>query len=131
MRREIADAVAVHGQLHRHGARRHAPALLFEIAQGCGVDRLDFGHDDVGPVLLDRGAHPRAVKHGKDLARVGHLHRRRVVVAVAGHDPAAEPLGSDGEFAAEFARAEKEDGRQVHAPSLARASPLRIPDLPP
>ena len=49
----------------------------------------------------------RAVEHREDLARVGDLHRGRIVVAVAGDHPAAEPLGGDGEFAAELAGAEQ------------------------
>ncbi len=77
------------------------------------------GHDIVGPVLLDRRAQRRAVEHREDLARVGQLHRRGIVVAVAGDDPAAEPLGGDGEFAAQFAGAEQHEGGEIHGARLA------------
>ena len=82
----------------------------FELGQRRGVDRLDFGDDDVGLVLLDRRAKRRAVEHREHFERVGDLHRRGVGVAVAGDDPAAEALGGDGELAAELARAEQHQG---------------------
>ena len=94
------------------GATRQ-PSLL-QLGQRRGVDRLDLGDDDVGLVLLDRGAERLAVEHREDLERVGHLHRRRIGVAVAGDHPAAEPLGGDGEFAAELARAEQHQGGEIH-----------------
>ena len=102
-RREVADSVAVHGQLHGLGGWRDSPAFRFERRQRLGVDRLDFGDDHVGLMLLHRGTKRLAVEHREDLERVRDLHRGRILVAVAGDDPAAEPLGSDGEFAAEFA----------------------------
>ena len=93
------------------------PALALQIGQHRGVDRLDLRHDEVGPVLLDRRAQRGAVEHREDFARVGDLHGRRIGIAVAGDDPAAEPLGGDGEFAAELARAEQhEGGRYMAAP---------------
>ena len=94
------------------GATRQPSAL--ELGQRRGVDRLDLGDDDVGLVLLDRGAKRLAVEHREHLERVGDLHRRRVGIAVAGDDPAAEALGGDREFAAELARAEQHQGGEVH-----------------
>ena len=101
------------------GATRQPSAS--SCGQGRGVDRLDLGHDDVGPVLLDRGAERGAVEHREDFERVGKLHRRRVGVAVAGDDPAAEALGGDREFAAELARSEQHQGGEVHARAIAAA----------
>ena len=114
LRGEVADAVAVHGQLHGLGRRRDPPALGFERGQRRGVDRLDLRDDDVRAVLLDRRPQRRAVEHREDLERVGALHRRGVGIAVAGDDPAAEALGGDGEFAAELARAEQHQRCKVH-----------------
>ena len=109
------------------------------VAEHRRVDRLDLGDDEVGAMLLDRRAQRRAVEHREDFARVGDLHRRRVVVAVAGDDPAAEPLGGDGEFAAELARAEQHEGGKIHGRALTsscakemsmRRSAARFPLLP-
>ncbi len=53
-RREVANAVAVHGQLHRFGRRRYAPAFLLELGEHRRVDCLDLRDDHVGPMLFDR-----------------------------------------------------------------------------
>ncbi len=65
-------------------------------------------------MLLDRGAKRCTVEHREDLAGVSHLHRRRIGVAVAGDDPAAEPLGRNRELAAELAGAEQHQAGKVH-----------------
>ena len=111
---EFADAVAVHGQLDRFGRGRDAPAFLFQLCQSLGVDRLDFGDDHVGLVRLDRRPQRPAVEHREDLASIGDLHRRRILVAVAGDHPAAEPLGGDSEFPAEFARPQQHQCGDIH-----------------
>ena len=109
LRREVADAVAVHGQLDGFRRRHDMPALALKFGQHRRVDRLDLGNDMVGAVLLDRAPQRRAVEHREDFARVGALHRRRIVIAVAGDHPAAEPFRGDREFAAKLARAKQED----------------------
>ncbi len=118
-RGELANPVAVHRQPDRPGRRRDAPAFLLELDERRGVDRLELGDDDVGLVLLDRGAKRGAVEHREDLERVGHLHRRGVGVAVARDHPAAEALGGDGELAAELARAEQHQGGGEHGRAIA------------
>ena len=98
------------------GGRDDVPALGLQRDQLLGADRLDLGHDMIGPVLLDRGAQRGAVEHREDLARVGDLHRRRAGIGIAGDDIGAEPLGRDDELAAELARAEQQDfGGEGHA----------------
>ena len=119
VRGEVADAVAVHGQLHRFGGGRDAPPFLFELGQRRRVDRLDLGDDDVGLVLLDRGAERFSVEHRKDLERVGELHCRRVGIAVARDHPAAQALGRDRELAAQFARAQQHQGGGEHGAAIA------------
>ncbi len=126
-RGKVADAVAVHGQLHRLGGGGHAPAFVLQRSQSGGVDHLELGHDDVGLVLLDRGAERLAVEHREDFAGVGELHRGRVGVAVAGDDPAAEALGGDGEFAAELARSEQHQGGEIHERAIAGRLRFVIP----
>ena len=108
---EIANAVAVHRQLGRAGGRDDGEALPLQLDQHLGADGLDLGHDEIGAVLLHRGAQGRAVEHREHLPPVGHLHRGGIVIGIAGHDPRAEPLGRDDEFAPQFAGAEEEDGR--------------------
>jgi hypothetical protein len=61
------------------------------------------------PVLPDRRAQQVGVEHGKDFARVGNLHRRRVGIAVACDDMAAEALGGDDELLTELARAQQQE----------------------
>ena len=48
LRREVADAVAVHGQLDGLGRRRDLPAFALELGKRRGVDRFDFGNDESG-----------------------------------------------------------------------------------
>src|SRR5687768_7061176 len=76
----------------------------------------------VRPVLLDRDPQRLAVEHRKNLAGVGDLHRRCVGVAVAGDDLAAEPLGGNGKFLAELARAKQHEGGDMHESALTRAA---------
>ena len=106
------------------GATRQ-PSVL-ELGQRGGVDRLDLGDDDVRLVLLDRFAQRRAVEHRKDLERIGDLHRRRILVAVAGDQPAAEPLGGDRELPAQLAGAEQHQSGGCMTAAIAggRAPPL-------
>ena len=132
-RGEIADPVAVHGQLDRLRRRRDAPPFLLELGQGRGVDRLDLRNDHVRLVLLDRFAERRAVEHREHLERVGDLHRGRILITVAGDHPAAEPLGGDRELPAQLAGAEQHQSGGVHdggdsgAPQTS-ARPGREPD---
>ena len=108
------------------------PAFALELGQRRRVDRLDLGDDMVGAMLLDRRAQRRPVEHRENLARIGELHRRGIVVAVAGDHPAAEPLGRDRDFAPEFARPEQHDGGKIHGGSLANpaAAPKGLAYLP-
>ncbi len=93
-----------------------------DLGEHRGADRLDLGDDEIGVVLGDRGAQRDPVEHREYLTRIGDLHRGRIVIAVAGDDPAAEPLGRNDEFAPQFARTEQQDlGGGGHA----RMSPDR------
>ena len=49
-------------------------------------------------------AQPRAVEHGQHMAAIGHLHGRRIRVAIAGDDLEAEALKFDNHFFAQLAR---------------------------
>ncbi len=124
-RREIADAVAVHGQLDGLGRGRDPPAFGFELCKRIGVDRFDLGNDHVGPVLLDRGPERGAVEHRKHLGCIGELHCRGIDIAIAGDHPAAEALGSNRELAAELARAEKHESGSEHERAIAASIILR------
>ncbi len=74
-----------------------------------GGDGLDLGDDQVRTLGLDHRAQARAVEHREDVAAVRDLHRRRVRVAVAGDDLAAEALQFDGHLLAELAGTEQHD----------------------
>ena len=122
--RKVADRVAVHRQLR--GARRghDGEAFLLQFGQYRSADRLDLGDDVIGPVLLGRLAQLVAIEHGEHFACIGQLHGGRIVIAVAGDDIGAKPLGRDRELAPQFARAEQEDpGGVAHAASSAASSP--------
>jgi hypothetical protein len=99
---------------------------MFELGERRGVDRLDLGDDDIRPVFLDRLSKCLAVEHREHVKGVRELHRRRIGVAIAGDDPATEPLGGDGELAPELAGAEQHQGGKVHgsADSGAAGAPL-------
>jgi hypothetical protein len=70
-------------------------------------------------VGLDRGAKGLAVEHREDLEGVCHLHGRRILVTVAGDDPAAEPLGGDCEFPAELAGTQEHQSGDMHRRAIA------------
>ena len=113
---EFADAVAVHRQLHRLGRRRNAPALALQARRAWRCRSPRFPGRSRRAVLLDRGPKRRAVEHREDFERVRALHGGRLRIAVAGDHPAAEPLGGNGEFAAELSRAEQHQCGKVHRP---------------
>ena len=106
---ERADRVAVHRHLRGAGGRDDDPALGLQRLQFLGPDRLDLRHDKIRPVRFDRSAQRRAVEHRENRGGIRHLHRRRAGIGIAGDDKSAEPLGGDGEFAAELAGAEQQD----------------------
>ena len=86
--------------------------------------RLDLGHDIVGIVPLYGCTQSFAIEHREHFARIGQLHRGRVVIGIAGHDIGPQPLGRDNEFAPQFAGAEQEDlGGVAHAASSEASSP--------
>ena len=74
---------------------------------------------------LDRSPQGRAVEHREDLGLVGDLHRRGIRIPVAGDDPAAEPFGGDGEFAAELSRAKQHERRDEHGRQLPQGADTR------
>ena len=109
-RRQLADALAVHGQLHRAGGGhdpRHARRL--DIGQNLGGDGLDLRHDDVRRLGQDDAVQHLGVGHGDDVAAVRHLHGRGVAIAVHRDHLAAQPLQFNGDFLAQFARAQQHD----------------------
>jgi hypothetical protein len=76
---QAADAFAVHGQLG--GARgRDAGDLAgrFQFGQLRRGDRLDFGHDQVRPLLFDQRGQRRAVGHVDHVGAVRDLVAGRV-----------------------------------------------------
>ena len=130
-RGELADAVAVHGQTGRPGRWCDAPALRLECGQRRRIDRLDFGNDHVGPVLLHRRPKRRAIKHREDLASVRHLHRRSPVIPVAGDHLATQPLGGYGELPAKLARAQQHQSGDEHGHALTSLARRRESVFPP
>ena len=108
---EAADALPVHGQARGAGRGDDGVALALEREEGVGGDGLDLRDDEVGLLFFDHRAELLGVEHREDVARVGDLHGRGVVVAVAGDDVDAEALELEGDLLAELAGAEQEDLR--------------------
>ncbi len=80
-----------------------------DLDQDVGGDRLDFGHDDVRPLLLDQALQRGGVGHRDHVRAVRDLVARRVRVAVDGDGFHAQALQRDDDFLAEFAAAEQHD----------------------
>jgi hypothetical protein len=99
--------------------RRAQAALGFQFHQGLGVDGLDLGHHQVGLLVRDQVAQRGRVEHVQRVAAMGHLHGRRVVVAIGGNHFHAQALQLDRHFLAQLARTQKEHaagvGRQRRA----------------
>ena len=100
---QITDRAAVHGEVHRPGARDHAHALLFELVQTLGTNGLDLRDDDVRLVLFDCGFERVAVEHTENLALIGDLHGRGPRIRITSDDVLPHPLGRDDEFFTQFA----------------------------
>ena len=102
-RGQVADSPTVHGVVDGTSRRHHLHSLLLKLEEALGTDGLNLGHNDIGLMLLHHSLQRIAVKHGKHLALVGHLHGWRIVVAVAGDDILASPLGGNHKLFAQFA----------------------------
>ena len=76
-----------------------------------------------GGVRPPRDGRPqrRFVEHAEDAKLIGHLHGGRTRIAVTGDDVAAQALGADDEFFAEFTRTEKQDFFHAQARSNSAA----------
>ena len=100
--RHIADAVAVHGEVGGLRAGDDLKAFLLHVQQHLGADGLDLGHDQIRLVLGDGGTQGCFIQHVEHARFVGHLHGGCARVAVASHHIAAQALGADDEFFAQF-----------------------------
>ena len=107
-RRQPADAFAVHGQAGGAGGGHHGDAFLLQLEQLVGGDGLDLRHDEVRPLLFHHAPYRGAVEHVDHVAAVGHLHGRRVGVAVHGDHFAAQPHQLDADLFAQFAGAQQQ-----------------------
>jgi len=70
VRGQIADRIAVHGQLRRARGGNDIESLIFELRENLGPDCLNLGHDQVRLVTFDRSAQGRPIEHRKNLAIV-------------------------------------------------------------
>ena len=113
LRREVADGLAVHREVHGPGARDDLDARPLEIVEPLGADGLDLGNDDVGTVFFDRRGQRVAVEHVEDLRGVGHLHRGSARILVARHDGLSQPLRRNRELLAQLAGAQKKNGFHI------------------
>ena len=100
---EVANGAAVHGVVDGTRTRHDLYAIFLVVKQPLGAYGLNLRHDDVRPVFLHHSVERVAVEHAEHLALVGNLHRRGVVVAVAGYYVLPCPLGSYHELTAQFA----------------------------
>ena len=101
---EVADGLAVHGEVDGACARHYLNAFLLEVEKTLSAYSLDFGHDDVGSVTLNNFSQGVAVEHVEHFVLVGNLHCRCVLILVACNDILSCTLGGDDKFLAQFAR---------------------------
>ena len=113
LRREVADGLAVHREIHGPGARYDLDARPLELVEPFGADGLDLGNDDVGAVFCDRSGQRVAVEHVEDLRGVGHLHRGSARILVARHDGLSQPLRRNRELLAQLAGTQKKNGFHI------------------
>ena len=83
--------------------------FALDVDEHVGRDRLDLGHDELRPFLLDQPLQRRRVGHRDHVRAVRDLVPRRVGVAIDGDDLDAEALQRDDDFLAELAAAEQHD----------------------
>ena len=113
LRREVADGLAVHREIHGPGARYNLDARPLELVEPFGADGLDLGNDDVGAVFCDRSGQRVTVEHVEDLRGVGHLHRGSARILVARHDGLSQPLCRNRELLAQLAGTQKKNGFHI------------------
>ena len=87
---------------HQSGGR-YSTGVFDSTAPGCLWHRVVLDAD----IPANTRAQGRAVEHGDHVAAIGHLHGRRVRVAVHRNHFAAKPHQFDDDFLAEFATAKK------------------------
>ena len=82
-------------------------AVTLEVDEHVGRDRLDLGHDQPRPLLLDQAPQRGAIGHRDHVRAMRDLMARRVGVAVHGDDLHAQPLQRDDDFLAELPAAQQ------------------------
>ena len=101
---EVADGLAVHGEVDGACARNHLNAHLLKVEESFGSDGFNLRHDNVRLVTLHHSGKCVAVQHVENLMFVGNLHCRCVLILVACNDILSCTLGGDDKFLAQFAR---------------------------
>ena len=101
---EVADGLAVHGEVDGACARNHLNAHLLKVEESFGSDGFNLWYDNVRLVTLHHSGKRVAVQHVENLMFVGNLHCRCVLILVACNDILSCTLGGDDKFLAQFAR---------------------------
>ena len=83
---QIADSLAVHGVVHRLGARHHLYAIALIVEESLSAYRFYLRHDDIRFVSVHYVVEGFAVEHVEHFCFVCHLHGRGIRIAVAGYD---------------------------------------------
>ncbi len=129
LRRELADALAVHGGVR--GKRRGndgRKAVLLDAQQFIGGDRLDLRHDEMRAFLLHQFPQRPGIRHIDHVEAMRHLLPRRIGVAVHRNGLDAQALQLDDDFLAELAGAQQHHldgiGRQRRAYAHVSSSSL-------
>ncbi|MNQ84326.1 hypothetical protein D3C85_994500 [compost metagenome] len=108
--RQAPDALAVHGQLGRASRRRHPRhARRFQFHQQTGGNGLDFGDNNVRPLLFDDFSQGLRVRHGDHMRPMRHLVARGVRIPVHRDHFHAQPLQGNDDLFAQFPGPEQHD----------------------
>jgi len=104
---KIANAVPVHRHGGGPGCRDHGDAVVLQLCQCIHGQGFDFGNHHRWTVAANHLQESLRFCHRQHFRHVRHLHRWGVVVAITGDHPAAQALGCDRHFLAEFTTAQQ------------------------
>lgn len=129
--------MAIHCETSRNSARNNGPTLFFELNERVGRDGLYLGNDVGWPLFFNDFAYLRPVTHVECVASMSNLHRRRVLVSVAGNNLDPESHCLNGDLASELARAQEEElggggferGAEFHVGIIYTEVPMSKPRL--
>ena len=106
---ENTDVFTVHRFIDGFGVWNDAKTLFFRFKECIDADRFDFGKNEVRLFTADYFQNGCFVLHVDDIASVGDVVCRSMLIAIYRDDFKTQSLGFDGDLFAEFSRSKEHD----------------------